>query len=150
MAEALSRSSFYPVRHRHYKFINKNFLTKTPPNMNYLQATQEITVAIPEICDDLKKTTIQNSYHIIEFLTDKIKTMIQENNTSCLFKCLRKMDDLYKDGDKMVKNAIENSFIYSLDSCTAFCTKEYRDLIFNRLSPELQHVYARQIYSHSI
>jgi len=118
--------------------------------MNYLQATQEITVAIPEICDDLKKTTIQNSYHIIEFLTDKIKTMIQQNNTSCLFKCLRKMDDLYKDGDKMVKNAIENSFIYSLDSCTAFCTKEYRDLIFNRLSPELQHVYARQIYSHNI
>ncbi|KAA0127039.1 hypothetical protein FY557_14740 [Chryseobacterium sp. SN22] len=118
--------------------------------MNYVQATQEITVAIPEICDDLKKTTIENSYHIIEFLTDKIKAMIRENNTDCLFKCLQKIDDLYEDGDKTVKNAIESSFIYSLDNCTAFCNKEYRDLIFSHLSPELQKVYARQIYSHSI
>jgi len=50
----------------------------------------------------------------------------------------------------MVKSAIENSFVYSLDSCTAFCAKEYRDLIFSRLSPDLQKVYTRQIYSHSI
>ncbi|WP_294299066.1 hypothetical protein [uncultured Chryseobacterium sp.] len=118
--------------------------------MNYLQATQEITVAIPEICDDLKPTNIKNSYHIIEFLTDKMKSMIRENNTECLFKCLQKMDELYREGDQTVKNAIENSFVYSLDNCTAFCHKEYRDMIFGRLSPELQKVYARQIYSHSI
>ncbi|WP_294201731.1 hypothetical protein [uncultured Chryseobacterium sp.] len=118
--------------------------------MNYLQATQEITVAIPEICNDLKKNNVKNSYHIIEFLTDKMKTMIRENNTECLFKCLHKMDELYSDGDKTVKNAIENSFIYSLDNYTASCHKEYRDMIFSRISPELQKVYARQIYSHSI
>ena len=118
--------------------------------MNYLQATQEITVAIPEICDDLKQTNIRNSYHIIEFLTGKMKTMIAQNDTACLLKCIQKMDELYKEGDQPVKNAIENSFIYSLDSCTAFCSKEYRDMIFSRLSPELQKVYARQIYSHSI
>ncbi len=118
--------------------------------MNYLQATQEITVSIPEICDGLNETRIQNSYHLIEFLTDKMKNMIRQHNTGCLFKCLEKMDELYREGDAMVKNAIENSFIYSLDSCTSCCGKEYRDAIFNRLSPELQKVYARQIYSHSI
>ncbi|SMP34460.1 DUF7674 family protein [Chryseobacterium profundimaris] len=118
--------------------------------MNYLQATQEITVSIPEICNDLKETRIQNSYHIIGFLTDKMKTMIRQNNTSCLFRCLEKMNELYKYGDTMIKGAIENSFVYSLDSCTVFCAKEYRDLIFSHLSPALQKVYARQIYSHSI
>lgn len=118
--------------------------------MNYLQATQEITVAIPEICNDLNEKKIENSYHIIGFLNDKVKNMIRQNNTSCLFKCLGKMNELYNKGDKMVKSAIENSFVYSLDSCTAFCAKEYRDLIFSRLSPDLHKVYARQIYSHSI
>lgn len=118
--------------------------------MNYLQATQNITVSIPEICDGLNETRIQNSYHLIEFLTDKMKNMIRQNNTECLFKCLGKMDELYRDGDAMVKNAVENSFVYSLDNFTSFCSKEYRDTIFNRLSPELQKVYARQIYSHSI
>lgn len=118
--------------------------------MNYLQATQEITVAIPEICNDLKPTQIQNSYHIIGFLTDKMKTLIRQNNTNCLFKCMGKMNELYHDGDEMIKNAIENSFIYSLDNCTAFCDQEYRNLIFSHLSPTLQKVYARQIYSHNI
>lgn len=118
--------------------------------MNYLQATQEITVAIPEICSDLQETRIQNSYHIIGFLTDKVKTMIRQNNTSCLFKCLGKMNELYSEGDKMIRNAIENSFVYSLDSCTAFCAQEYRDRIFSHLSAELPKVYVRQIYSHNI
>ncbi len=118
--------------------------------MNYLQATQEITVSIPEICNDLKEIKIQNSYHIIGFLTDKMKTMIRQNDDRCLFKCLEKMNELYNNGDIMIKSAIENSFVYSLDSCTIFCTKEYRDLIFSHLSPALQKVYARQIYSHSI
>ena len=150
MAEALPPASSYIDRYRHNQFINKNFLNQTTKYMNYLQATQEIPVAIPVICDDLKQTTIQSPYEIIEFLTDKMKVMIRQNNTDCLFKCLQKMDDLYEQGDRMVKDAIENSFIYSLDNCTAFCSKEYRDMIFSRLSPELQKVYARQIYSHSI
>lgn len=118
--------------------------------MNYLQATQEIAVAIPEICNDLKEKKIQNSYHIIGFLTDKVKTMIRQNDISCLFKCIGKINELYNNGDIMIKNAIENSFVFSLDSSTAFCGKEYRDQIFNHLSPALQKVYARQIYSHSI
>lgn len=118
--------------------------------MNYLQATQEISVALPEICNDLEQTRIQNSYHIIGFLTDKVKTMIRQDNTTCLFKCLGKMNELYSNGDEMIKNAIENSFVYSLDSCTAFSGQEYRDLIFSHLSPELQEVYVRQIYSHNI
>lgn len=118
--------------------------------MNYLQATQEITGIIPEIKDELKEVRTQNSYHIIELFTDKMKSMIRQNDKTRLFKCLKKMDELYRIGDARVKNAIENSFIYSLDNCTAFCTKEYRNLIFSNLSQELQKVYAKQIYSHSI
>lgn len=135
-----------------YRFKSSNQYkdNKNTYYMNYLQATREITVSIPEICDGLNETKIQNSYQLIEFLTDKMKNMIRKDDTICLFKCLEKMDILYREGDPMVKNAIENSFIYSLDSCTSFCSKEYRHAIFSSLSPELQKVYARQIYSHSI
>jgi hypothetical protein len=118
--------------------------------MNYLQATQEITGVIPEIQDELKEVRIQNSYHIIEMFADKMKSMIRQNDSNRLFPCLKKMDELYRKGDTLVKNAIENSFIYSLDNCTAFCSKEYRNVIFNHLSPDLKKVYAKQIYSHSI
>lgn len=118
--------------------------------MNYLQATQEITVAIPEICNDLNETGIQNSYHIVEFLTDKMKTMIRQQNTGCLLKCIHTMNELYEEGDDAMKSAIENSYIYSLDNCLAFCNEEYRAPIFDNLSAALKKIYFRQIYSHHI
>ncbi|MCJ8155501.1 hypothetical protein MKJ01_17215 [Chryseobacterium sp. SSA4.19] len=118
--------------------------------MNYLQATQEITVIIPEITDELKEVKAQNCYPVIEIFTDKIKNMIRQNDKTRLFRCLKKMNEIYRKGDTRMRNAIENSFIYSLDNCTAFCNKEYRTLIFGHLSQELQKVYAKQIYSHTI
>ncbi|WPO81897.1 hypothetical protein SD427_14125 [Chryseobacterium sp. JJR-5R] len=118
--------------------------------MDYLQTAREITNVIPEIRDEIKEVRIQNSYQVIELFTDKMKKMIRQNERNKLFKCLEKMGEMYRTGDTMVKNAIENSFIYSLDNCTAFCSKEYRDFIFSHLSHDLQSVYTKQIYSHNI
>ncbi|MFP3597515.1 hypothetical protein [Chryseobacterium sp. SIMBA_029] len=118
--------------------------------MNYLQAVQEITEVIPDIQNELNKNTVQNSYSTIRIFTDQIKKMIQDNNRSLLFKSLQKMDTIYKNGDLMLRNAVESTFIYSLDSCTAFCNEEYRKTIFNHISLDLQKIYSKQIYNHGI
>ncbi|SDQ71900.1 hypothetical protein SAMN05421664_2311 [Chryseobacterium soldanellicola] len=116
--------------------------------MNYLQAVQEITEVIPNIQNELKENRTQNSYSVIQTFTDQIKNMIRQNEKNILFKSLKKMDEIYKNGDIMLKNAIENIFIYSLDNYTAFCTEEYRKMIFSHISKDLQKSYSRQIYSH--
>lgn len=118
--------------------------------MDYLQAAREITYVIPEINDEIKEVRVRNSYQVIELFTDKMKSMIRQNDRNRLFTCIKKMGEMYRTGDAMVKNAIENSFIYSLDNCTALCSKEYREFIFSHLSYDLQRVYAKQIYSHNI
>jgi len=116
--------------------------------MNYLQAAQEITEVIPDIQNELKKSRTQNSYSVIQTFTDRIKSMIRQNDRNILFKSLKKMDEIYKNGDIMLKNAVENTFIYSLDNYTAFCSEEYRKVIFSHISQDLQKIYSRQIYSH--
>jgi len=116
--------------------------------MNYLQAAQEITEVIPDIQNELKENRTQNSYSIIQTFTDRIKSMIRQNDRNILFKSLKKMDEIYKNGDIMLKNAVENTFIYSLDNYTAFCSEEYRKVIFSHISQDLQTIYSRQIYSH--
>lgn len=116
--------------------------------MNYLQAAQEITEVIPDIQNELKKSRTQNSYTVIQIFTDCIKIMIRQNDRNILFKSLKKMDEIYKNGDIMLKNAVENTFIYSLDNYTAFCSEEYRKVIFSHISQDLQKIYSRQIYSH--
>ncbi|WP_415328544.1 hypothetical protein [Chryseobacterium sp. MMS23-Vi53] len=116
--------------------------------MNYLEAAQEITDIIPDIQNDLKENKTLNSYSIIQTFTCRIKNLIRQNDRNILFKSLKKMDEIYRNGDNLLKNAIENTFIYSLDNSTAFCSEEYRKMIFSHISKDLHKIYSRQIYSH--
>lgn len=118
--------------------------------MNYLQAVQEIEEVIPDIQNELQNNNAENSYRVIRTFTDHIKNMIRQNDRNLLFKSLQKMDTIYKNGDVMLKNAIESTFIYSLDNCTAFCTAEYKKAIFSHFSVELQKLHSRQIYHHGM
>ncbi|ASK30270.1 hypothetical protein CEY12_09150 [Chryseobacterium sp. T16E-39] len=118
--------------------------------MNYLQAVQEITEVIPGIQYELDENKTQSSYHAMNTFTDHIKRMIRQNERTLLFKSLKKMSNIYKNGDAMLKSAIECTFIYSLDNVTRFCSEEYRKAIFNHMSLDLQKIYAKQIYTHGI
>ena len=118
--------------------------------MNYLEAAQEIKEVIPEIENELKKNRKQNSYGLIQTFTDNIRSRIKQNDRNILFLCLKKMDDIYRNGDAVLKNAVEHTFIFSLDNSTAFCSEEYRKMIFSHISKDLQTAYSRQIYSHNI
>ena len=129
-------------------FFQKFLIYKSKINMNYLQAAQEIKEVITDIQNELKENRTQNSYSVIQTFTDRIKSMIRQNDRNILFKSLKKMDEIYKNGDIMLKNAVENIFIYSLDNYTAFCSEEYRKVIFSHISQDLQKIYSRQIYSH--
>lgn len=118
--------------------------------MNYLQAVQEITELFPDFEKEVNETKSPNSYSVIRTFTERIKNMIRQNDSNLLFRSLQKIDKMYTDGDILLKNAIENTFIYSLDNYTAFCSKEYRQMIFNHISSDLKNSYSRQIYNHGI
>lgn len=118
--------------------------------MNYLKAIQEISEIIPNIEEELEEKKTQSSYSVINAFTNRIKTMIVQKERNLLFKSIKKMNDIYRNGDIMLKYAVECTFIYSLDNSTAFCSPEYRKLIFSHISNDLQKLYSRQIYSHGI
>ncbi|MCS4301532.1 hypothetical protein [Chryseobacterium sp. BIGb0232] len=118
--------------------------------MNYLQAVQEINELFPDFESELNTTKTPNSYSVIRNFTERIKNMIRQNDSNLLFRSLQKIDKMYINGDTLLKNAIENTFIYSLDNYTAFCSKEYRQKIFSHISSDLKNSYSRQIYSYGI
>ncbi|AZA48920.1 hypothetical protein EG346_12370 [Chryseobacterium carnipullorum] len=118
--------------------------------MNYSEAVREIAEVIPDFENELTTTTPQNSYSVIRTFTERIKGMIRQNDRNVLFKSLHKMDKIYTNGDLALKNAVEGIFIYSLDNFTAFCSGEYRKVIFSHISKDLQQTYSRQIYNHGI
>ncbi|HCA07669.1 MULTISPECIES: hypothetical protein [unclassified Chryseobacterium] len=118
--------------------------------MNYSEAVREITEVIPDFENELTKTMPQTPYSVIRTFTERIKNMVRQNDRNVLFKSIQKMDKIYTNGDLALKNAVEGVFIYSLDNFTAFCSGEYRKVIFSHMSKELQQTYSRQIYNHGI
>ncbi|WP_100076931.1 DUF7674 family protein [Chryseobacterium camelliae] len=116
--------------------------------MNYSETVQEIQTIVPDIQNQLQEKN--NPYTAIRVFTDHIKRMIRQNDRNLIRASLNKMSAIYSQGDAALKNAIENTFIYSLDNCTAFCTEEYRKLIFSCMSKDLQKSYTAQIYQHGI
>lgn len=118
--------------------------------MNYSDAVQEITEILPDFENRLAGFMPRNAHSVIRTFTECIKNMVRQNDSDLLFKSLRKMSVIYNKGDLPLKNAVENIFIYSLDNFTAFCSGEYRKVIFSHISHELKMCHSRQIYSHGL
>lgn len=115
--------------------------------MNYVQAVQEIAKAAPEIYSELRKCSTQNAYELIRIFMVQIRKVAGENKPNLLLSYLKKMNKIYKNGDTTIRNAMEHTFIYSLDNVATFCNEECKKVIFNTISLDLRQIYSRQIYT---
>ena len=119
--------------------------------MNHTDAVTEIIKTIPETQEDFKESYKTNSpFMVISVFTKQIKRLIKENDQKILVKSIRKMNKLYSTGDAALKNAIENIFVYSLDSFTFCCEPTYKKMIFSKMSTRLQENYFHQVYKSGI
>jgi predicted metallopeptidase len=119
--------------------------------MNHTEAVTEIIETIPETKEDFKETYKTNSpFMVISVFTKQIKRLIKENDRKILIKSILKMNKLYGKGDAALKNAIENIFVYSLDSFTFCCEPTYKKMIFSKMSTRLQENYFHQVYKSGI
>lgn len=126
-------------------------MTQNKNIMNHTEAIQEIIKIAPESKKDFEESyKTKNSFLVINVFTKHIKNLIGKGEINILVKSLRKMNDLYKKGDQSMKNAIENVFIYSLDSLTFSCTNTYKNLIFSKIPKDLSKVYFKQVYKSGI
>lgn len=115
--------------------------------MNYKEAVSEIIQVIPQSNEDFSETCrVKNPYMVINTFLRYIRKSIQENNNEVLKQYFQKMNDLYEKGDAALKNAVENVFIYSLDSLTFSCKAARRREIFSLLSLSLNKKYLYQVY----
>jgi len=119
--------------------------------MNHIEAIQEIIKVVPESKEEFKEVyKTKNSFMVINVFTRQIRSLIREKKTKILVKSLHTMNDLYQKGDKSLKNAVDNIFLYSLDSLTFSCNQNYRNLIFTNIPTGLQQAYLHQVYKSGI
>lgn len=119
--------------------------------MNHTDAVREIVKVIPESQEEFEEPyKTKTPFMVISVFTKQIKKLIKNHDQKILMKSITKMNLFYSKGDQALKNAIENIFVYSLDSLTFCCEPSYKDLIFAKMSPSLQNNYLRQVYKSGI
>jgi hypothetical protein len=85
-----------------------------------------------------------NVYKEMQHFTDYTRTAIEEHNLILVKKCFRLADKLYGQGDAIVKNAIENIFVYSFSSF--FSRKTVEKMILKSFIPAtLYALYTKQL-----
>lgn len=134
-----------------FKGINLGISIQNNLKMNHTDAVREIIKLIPESQEEFKDSyKTKTPFMVISVFTKQIKKLIKNHNQKILMRSIAKMNLLYSKGDQALKNAIENIFVYSLDSLTFCCEPSYKDLIFAKMSPTLQNNYLRQVYRSGI
>lgn len=115
--------------------------------MKHSEIANEIATEIPEIKTEISRAmNLKNPFTLIRIITRHTRKMVEQHNDLRTEKCLKLLDRMYTNGDIMIKRAIENVFIFSLDSIVSSCTSIERNHVFNKIPVSLYTVYNKQVY----
>lgn len=105
---------------------------------------------LPEINVTLEKTANPtNIYTAVQCFADFTKNMVNKGNISEVKHCFNVAEKMLQNGNKIVQNAIENVYVFSVSKCLDFATPlSYK--IKGMMNDSLLKEYKRQISASGI
>lgn len=119
--------------------------------MNQYEVADEIATEIPDIKTEISRViNLKNPFALIRIITRHTRKMVEQHNELMTEKCMKLIDKIYTKGDIIIKHAIENVFIFSLDSIVFSCTITERKHVFSKVPITLYTAYVKQVYKSGI
>jgi hypothetical protein len=103
-----------------------------------------IEQAIPELSGMCKKEKCRNAYDIARQMLRYTSAQIMNHNIKAAKECLALGEKLYQMGNKAIKNAIENVYVYSF-SHAFFHDEVKREEVIPIMPVSLYEMYKRQV-----
>jgi hypothetical protein len=111
-----------------------------------LEVPSIIAGKLPQIKYDLPRDGGQNSiYKSIQVLTDYTQRMALEHDFKMVQQCMALVEKLYDKGNALVKNAIENVFVFSFSTIMARCNAVEWRIVQSYMPSDLYTLYVRQV-----
>jgi hypothetical protein len=102
-----------------------------------------ISSQLPQLKEDLDTT--RSLYQSMQVLTDYTKRMALAHNFKMVARCMALVTKIYTKGNNLVRDAVENIFVYSFSSMMLACnTVEWR-ITQSYMPSELYTAYMRQV-----
>jgi hypothetical protein len=101
---------------------------------------------LPQVKNDLSpKGVALTAYQSIQVLTDYTKRMAFEHNFNMVQKCMTLVQHIYEKGNTLVKNAVENIFVYSFSTMLSRCNSVEWRIVQSYMPSELYSLYVHQV-----
>lgn len=114
--------------------------------LNQYEVPAMLADELPDIKDSLKTPMIIGDIlKTIQVFTDYTERMLQKHNIAVVAKCMSVADNIYTRGNAVVKNAIENIFVFSFSAMRSFCGKEEWKVVQAKTPVTLYSTYIRQV-----
>jgi hypothetical protein len=119
--------------------------------MNQYEIPAMLEDELPAIAPDLKENAIKgNVTNAIKVLTNYTRKLVSLHDLPAVVKCMQVADKIYEKGNNVVRNAVENVFVYSFSGLQCACNKLEWKVIQAKMPLSLYSAYVRQIYKSGI
>jgi hypothetical protein len=98
---------------------------------------------LPQVKNDL--VYAGNIYQSIQVLCDYTKRMAIEHNFKMVEKCMSLVENIYEKGNTLVKNAVENVFVFSISSLMVLCNIIEWKIVQSYMPASLYSLYIKQV-----
>lgn len=112
--------------------------------INQQELTGYVEREIPELSGIIEKSKCRNAYDVVRQLFKYTTTQIVKHNINAAKKCLSVAEQLYNKGNTVVKNAIENVYVYSF-SHAFFYDENKRKEVMEIVPLSLYELYKKQV-----
>jgi hypothetical protein len=114
--------------------------------MTQFEVPAFIAGKLPQIRQDLNKSGKEVTiYQSMQVLTDYTKRMAIEHDFKMVQRCMAIVGKIYESGNLLVKNAVENVFIFSFSSIMAICNIIEWRIVQSYMPSGLYALYVRQV-----
>jgi len=119
--------------------------------MNIYEVPAVIEDELPAVKAELRQDCPAGNIHAaIQVLVKYTRNMIRLHNLPAVSKCMLLADKLYTRGNNLVKNAVENVYVYAFSGMRSSCEGKEWQLIQAKMPVSLYSIYVRQIYRSGI
>ena len=102
-----------------------------------------ITGTLPQLKSEF--TPGCHVYDSIQVLTDYTKRMALEHDFKEVRSCMSLIEKIYEKGDALVRNAVENIFVFSFSSMRLLCNIVEWRMVQSIMPSSLYTLYMRQV-----
>jgi hypothetical protein len=115
--------------------------------MNTYEVPAIMEDELPEIKEELKESCILGNVNkAMQILVKHTRKMINLHDMPAVAQCMRLADKIYDRGNAIVKNAVENVFVYSFSGLRSCCGQGEWKTVQAKIPMTLYSLYVKQIY----